>query len=163
MLCDICISHWDLTQRLMVMNCERIVFNHGDLFRKVILNMIKFSRPFLVGWSEETLKLMRAITENIARCNIIFSDLDYFRECYWSGCRPIANSKSKWFNPCKSMDCCYWSLTLERWVKTPSAVWNHPQGTTKFTRLDYRHQRTAPPAVTILHGRWLPTNHGDDS
>ena len=26
-------------------------------------------------------------------------------------------------------------------VKTPSAVWNHPQGTPKLTELDYRHQR----------------------
>ena len=26
-------------------------------------------------------------------------------------------------------------------VKTPSAVWNHPQGTPKFTQLDYIDQR----------------------
>ena len=26
-------------------------------------------------------------------------------------------------------------------VKKPSAVWNHPQGTPKFTELDYRHQK----------------------
>ena len=151
MLCDsICISRWDLTQRLMVllllllkkvssarlgesdihpislktpgpqyqpieyrvMNCGRIVLNHGDLFRKVMLKMINFNWLFLIGWSEEKLKLTKAITENIAQCNITFSDLDYFLECYWWGCRPIEISKSKWFNPRKSMDC--WKFAERR-------------------------------------------------
>ena len=30
-----------------------------------------------------------------------------------------------------------WSIILGGGIKTPSEVWNHPQGTPKFTQLDY--------------------------
>ena len=36
---------------------------------------------------------------NMHKCNIIFSDLDYFLNCYWVDSRPIVNSKPTCFNP----------------------------------------------------------------
>ena len=59
----------------------------------------------------------------------------------WSGCRPIVNLKPKWVNPLRSISLHDWTKSFCRRVKTPSAVWNHPQGIPKFTQLDYRHQR----------------------
>ena len=35
-------------------------------------------------------------------------------------------------------------------VKTPSAVWNHPQGAPKFTQLDSLNQRVEGKAVPAL-------------
>ena len=60
--------------------------------------------------------------------------------------------------PLKSINLCHWSIILGGRVKTPSEVRNYPEGTPKFTQLDYSWQRvntvplgvypTAPPAVS---------------
>ena len=63
--------------------------------------------------------------ENMAQYNVIFTDFYYFLEFYWSGCRPIVNSKPKWLNPLKSMNSCDWSISLVGGVKTPSEVGNY--------------------------------------
>ena len=68
----------ELTQILMALNRVRVTNREGRLGNRSgnqIVTTINFNRPFLVGWSEETLKIMKAIIENIAQCNIIFPDL----------------------------------------------------------------------------------------
>ena len=79
-----------------------------------ILTMINYSLPFLWKIILKTININRLQFEDMTKCNIIFTELYYFLECYWSGCRPIENSKPKWLNPLESMNACYWSITLER-------------------------------------------------
>ena len=73
--------------------------------------------------------------ENVTKCNIIFTALYYFLACYWSGCRPIVNSKPKFLNPLKSMNLCHWSIILGGGIKTSTEVRNHTQGTSFSVRL----------------------------
>ena len=53
----------------------------------------------------------------MTKCDIIFTELYYFLECYWSGCRPIVNLKPKWLNPLKPRNSYYWLITPERQSK----------------------------------------------
>ena len=117
--------------------------------RKQIQKAINYSRPFLDGWSQEPLTLIDFNLENMAQCSTRFTALYYFLECYWSFGRPIINLKPKWHNPLKLMNLCHWSIILGGRIKTPSEVLNHPQGTPKFTQLDYIDQRvnSAPPGI----------------
>ena len=87
---------------------------------KQIRKVINYSQPFPEGWSQEPLTSTNFNLENMAQCNIIFTDLNYFLECYWSFCRPIVNSKRKWLNPLKSMNLCDWSIILGGAIKVPS-------------------------------------------
>ena len=115
--------------------------------RKQIQKVINYSRPFLEGWSQEPLMLINFNLENMAQCNTRFTALYYLLECYWSFCRPIINSKP----PLKSMDLCHWYIILGGRIKTPSEVRNHPQGTPKFTQLDYIDQRVNSSPLGICH------------
>ena len=72
----------------------------GIPFCKVIQTTINLTDLFLAVWSQESLSLIDFNLENMTKCNIIFSDLDYFLELLLvEGCRPIANSEPKWVNP----------------------------------------------------------------
>ena len=73
----------------------------------------------------------------MAKCNTIFTALYYFLECYWSFCKLIEGAKPTMPNLLWSINPHDWSIILGGWIKTPSEVWNHPQGTPKFTQLDY--------------------------
>ena len=110
--------------------------------------------------------------EDMTKCNIIFTKLYYFLECYWSGCRPIVNLKAKWLNPLKSINACYWSITLERRSQNTLSGMEPPSRYSKIYSVDYIDQRVntrlwaraiQPHRQTLLHGWWSPTNHSDDS
>ena len=47
---------------------------------------------------------------NMPKCDIIFSDLDYFLNCYWVDSEPIVNSKPIWVNPLQKA-----SYTIEQY------------------------------------------------
>ena len=87
---------------------------------KQIRKVINYSQPFLEGCSQEPLTLIDFNLENMAQCNTRFTAVYYFFECYWSGCRPIVNSKSKCLNPLKSTNSCKWSIILVSGIRVTS-------------------------------------------
>ena len=68
----------------------------------------------------------------MAQCNTIFTALYYFLKCEWLFCKPIVSAKPKMPSPLSSIYPHHWSIILGGRIKTPSEVWNHPQGTTIF-------------------------------
>ena len=73
----------------------------------------------------------------MAPCNTIFPALYYFLKCYWSFSKPIIGAKPKMPSLLRSINQHDWSIILGGRIKIPSEVWNHLQGTPKFTQLDY--------------------------
>ena len=107
----------------------------------MIQTTINLTDLFLAEWNQESLSLRDFNLENMHKCNIIFSDLDYFLKCYWTDSRPIVNSKPTWVNPFRQIKLHNWTISFCRRSSTPSAVWNHPQGTQRFTESTSGHQR----------------------
>ena len=109
----------------------------------------------------------------MTKCDIIFSKWYYFLECYWSGCRPIVNSKPKWLNPLKAINPHDWTVSLFRQGQNTLSGMEPPSRyskiySVKLHRSEGKHAplgacHTHPHRQTLLHGLWWPTNHADDS
>ena len=85
----------------------------------------------------------------MAQCNTIFTAVYYFLESFWSGCRPIVNSKSKWLNPLKPINSYNWSIILGGRVKTPS---ENRQMPTKHSMIEQSKSEKAVLALSLDSG-----------